>query len=200
MPRFVNLDEERRDFVRGYQINAFAYPQGWQRGLSMPGFGADFKHSLRSTNQWTMLMIAQCEMLPNEKNMLRLDASVKDAWGVPALHIDVQFGDNDRKMARDATREVTDMMERGAGTKPNVIPIDAIPGGTIHEMGGARMGRNPKDSVLNGWNQTHDVKNLLVTDGAAMTSSSCANPSLTYMALTARACAHAVEELKQGKI
>jgi choline dehydrogenase-like flavoprotein len=200
MPRFVNLDEERRDFVRGYQINAFAYPQGWQRGLSMPGFGPDFKHSLRSTNQWTMLMIAQCEMLPNEKNMLRLDASVKDAWGVPALHIDVQFGDNDRKMARDATREVTDMMERGAGTKPNVIPIDAIPGGTIHEMGGARMGRNPKDSVLNGWNQTHDVKNLLVTDGAAMTSSSCANPSLTYMALTARACAHAVEELKQGKI
>ncbi len=87
MPRFVNLDGERRDFVRGYQINAFAYPQGWQRGLSMPGIGADFKQSLRSTNKWTMLMIAQCEMLPNEKNMLRLDASVKDAWGVPALHI-----------------------------------------------------------------------------------------------------------------
>jgi choline dehydrogenase-like flavoprotein len=200
MPRFVNLNGQQRDFVRGYQTNAFAYPQGWQRGLSMQGVGAEFKHSLRSSAQWTMLMISQCEMLPDEKNTIRLDSDVKDAWGMPALHIDVQLGENDRKMARDATREVTEMMESGTGTKPIVIPIEAVPGGSIHEMGGARMGRSPKNSVLNGWNQAHDVPNLLVTDGAAMTSSSCANPSLTYMALTARACAHAVEELKQGNI
>ncbi len=200
MPRFANINGERRDFTRGYQINAFAYPQGWQRGLSMPGFGAEFKHALRDGNEWKMLMISQCEMLPSEQNSIRLDSTVKDAWGVPALHIDVQLGDNDRKMSRDASREVAEMMERGAGAKPLVIPIEPVPGGSIHEMGGARMGRSPKDSVLNGWNQAHDVPNLLVTDGAAMTSSSCANPSLTYMALTARACAHAVDELKQGNI
>jgi choline dehydrogenase-like flavoprotein len=200
MPRFVNIDGKHRDFVRGYQVNAFAYPQGWQRGLSMPGFGADFKHSLRSCGKWTLVMIAQCEMLPDESNTIRLNHDVKDAWGVPALHISVQLGENDHKMAANASAAVADMMERGAGLKPMMIPIQAVPGGSIHEMGGARMGRDPATSVLNGWNQAHDVPNLLVTDGAAMTSSSCANPSLTYMALTARACAHAVEELKLGHI
>jgi choline dehydrogenase-like flavoprotein len=125
---------------------------------------------------------------------------LKDAWGIPALHIDVGYGPNEIAMKPDMTATAEEMV-RAAGFE-NVVSLNfpGVPGGTIHEMGGARMGRDPKTSVLNGWNQAHDVPNLLVTDGAAMTSSASANPSLTYMALTARACAHAVDLLKRGEI
>lgn len=200
IPRFRNVRERRTDYVRGFQANAGAAPMGWEQGLARPGVGAAFKHSLRQRGRWSLFVIAVGEMLPRADNRLTLDPNLKDAWGIPALHIDVSYGPNEIAMKPDMTATAEEMV-RAAGFE-NVVSLNfpGVPGGTIHEMGGARMGRDPKTSVLNGWNQAHDVPNLLVTDGAAMTSSASANPSLTYMALTARACAHAVDLLKRGEI
>jgi choline dehydrogenase-like flavoprotein len=199
VPRFRNIAVAEKDYVRGYQMHAGAGPSGWKRALGEEGVGADFKHALRKSGPWSMLLIAQCEALPLAGNRITLDASLKDAWGVPALRISVSYGDNDLAMRKEAAQTVEEMLA-GTGYRYHMIPLPTVPGNSIHEMGGARMGRDPKTSVLNGFNQVHDVPNLFVTDGAAMPSSSSANPSLTYMALTARACAHAVEELKRRNI
>jgi len=200
IPRFRNLSEERSDYVRGYQLNGGAWPSGWERGLRMAGFGADFKKELSTTGRWNMVWIAQCESLPRADNTVTLDPKVKDAWGVPAVRINYTYGDNDAAMRKEATTSVVEMFEATGTRDVHVIPIKPVPGESIHEMGGARMGRDPKTSVVNAYNQTHDIPNLLVTDGAAMASASSANPSLTYMALTARACAHAVDEMKRRNL
>jgi len=200
IPRFRNLEQQRKDYVRGFQMNAGAYPMGWERGLFMPGVGAAFKQALRERGRWSVFCMAQGEALPSADNRVSLDPVVKDAWGIPALHVDVSFGPNEAAMKPDMTSCAEEMLRAAGCDTLRTIPIIATPGEAIHEMGGARMGRDPKTSVLNGWNQAHDVPNLLVTDGAAMASSSSANPSLTYMALTARACAHAVDMLKRQEI
>ena len=131
---------------------------------------------------------------------MELDPETKDAWGIPALRIHCEWSDNERKLLKDMAVAATEMLEAAGAKDIEPIAEDNAPGLTIHEMGTARMGRDPKTSVLNAWNQCHDVKNVFVTDGACMTSSACQNPSITYMALTARAAAHAVEQLKRHEL
>ena len=147
-----------------------------------------------------MGMTAFGEMLPYHENKISLDKTKKDKWGLPVLAIDCEIKDNERKMRKDMAQDAVEMLE-AAGVK-DVRPYDNdyYPGMGIHEMGTARMGKDPKTSVLNEWNQVWDAKNVFVTDGACMTSASCVNPSLTYMALTARACDYAVKELKKMNV
>mgnify|MGYP003574879586 FL=1 len=200
MPRFRNVKEKRSDYVRGYQVNGGAALQDWERGLRMPGVGVAFKNALRKTGDWSLFLAAQGEMLPDAGNRITLDRSVRDKWGMPVLHIDVAWGENERAMQRDANETLVKMLNEAGYTNVMQIPLDSPPGSTIHEMGGATMGRDPKTSVLDAHNRTHDIPNLFVTDGAAMASSSSSNPSLTYMALTARAAAFAAAEFKARRL
>lgn len=198
-PRFRNVGKDKQAYSRGYQINGSTAVNGWTKGLRGSDVGVSLKESLK-TPTWSMFLLAQCEPLPQEKNRLTLDPVVKDEWGTPVPNIDVSYGENEHLMREEATQTIVEIMEVAGVKNIRVVPIEPIPGGSIHEMGGARMGRDPKTSVLNGWNQAHDIPNLLVTDGAAMASAGNANPSLTYMAMTARACAHIADELKAGRV
>ena len=201
IPRFRNLGPETRhpSFVRGYGFQGGASRQGWSRGNSMTGFGSEFKHSLREPGRWTLGLGGFGETLPRYDNYCMLDTSVLDQWGLPVLKFHVTRDDNDRAMRKDMMETAAEMLE--AGGARNVSTYDTwqdAPGLGNHEMGAVRMGRDPATSVLNAYNQCHDVHNLFVTDGACMTSSACQNPSLTYMALTARACDYAVRQLSDG--
>jgi choline dehydrogenase-like flavoprotein len=203
IPRFRNLGAGNQNpgFLRGYGVQGGAERAGWGRGAGRPGLGADFKHSLRDPGPWTMWLQAFGETLPRAENRCWLDAETKDAWGMPALRVRLTRDANDAAMRDDMAATTAEML--AAAEFEDIIPWrdDAEPPGTNnHEMGGARMGRDPASSVLDGHNRCHDVPNLFVTDGACMTSSACQNPSLTYLALTARASAWAVEQLKQGKL
>jgi choline dehydrogenase-like flavoprotein len=140
------------------------------------------------------------ECLPNRNNYVELDQTKTDAWGVPILKINCRYGDNERALLRDMSITASEMLAAAGARDIQPFVEDNAPGLAIHEMGTARMGNDPKTSVLNAHNQAHDIKNLFITDGACMTSSSCVNPSLTYMALTARACNHAVEQMKRGEL
>jgi len=200
IPRFRNVSKKEKDFVRGYQINCGASVQDWARGASMAGIGKAFKESLRKTGDWSIFMSAQGECLPRKENRLTLNRKVLDKWGMPVLHIDMGWGDNDRAMAKDAGDTCFEMLKAAGFQGVFRVPIQSVPGAGIHEMGGATMGRDPRTSVLDGHNRAHDIPNLFVTDGAAMASSSSANPSLTYMALTARAAAFAAAEYKAGRL
>jgi len=200
IPRYVNVKDKRNDYVRGYQVNAGAALDDWSRGTRMPGIGADFKNALRKTGNWSLLLIAQCESLPRADNRVTLDPAKRDKWDMPALHIDVSWGANDRAMAKEAGDSCFDMLTRAGYQNVARVPMEPVPGGAIHEMGGAPMGRDPKTSVLDANNRTHDIPNLFITDGAAMASAGCANPSLTYMALTARAAAFAAAEAQAGRL
>lgn len=200
IPRFRNVGSQRKDYVRGYQVNGGASPGGWERALSMKGVGSALKQAVRRTGPWNTFLVAQGECLPRAENAISLDPVLKDAWGIPAPRINMTYGGNERSMRKDMSATLAEMLEETGHAHVRQIPVDPVPGSSIHEMGGARMGRDPRTSVLNAFNQTHDIPNLLVTDGAAMASTSCANPSLTYMALTARACAHIVDELKRGNV
>jgi choline dehydrogenase-like flavoprotein len=208
IPRYRNIDARTKqaDFVRGYGYQGGASRSSWRRGMDTPGFGADFKHSLREPGPWQMFLIAFGEMLPRHENYVELDPERTDPWGIPLLRIDCSYGENEMAMRRDMAVQAAEMLE-AAGCR-NVETYDryvegglgAEPGLGIHEMGTARMGRDPKTSVLNAHNQVHDAPNVFVTDGACMTSSACQNPSLTYMALTARAADYAVAEMKRGNL
>jgi choline dehydrogenase-like flavoprotein len=149
---------------------------------------------------WTMGMGGFGEMLPNEENRMTLDYDQKDGWGLPTVTFDAEYKDNELKMRKDMQEQAIDMLEKSGVRDVQGYDRGGAPGLGIHEMGTARMGRDPKTSVLNGWNQVHAVPNVYVTDGSFMTSASCVNPSLTYMAFTARAANHAVEQLKKGNI
>ncbi len=200
IPRFRNISPETRhpDFVRGYGFQGRASRAGWSRGNGIPGFGADLKAALRDPGSWRMGFAAFGETLPRFDNYCELDDTETDAWGIPVLRFHVTRDANDLAMRKDMAATAAEMLEAAGAI--NVQPYDTIedaPGLGNHEMGAARMGRDPKTSVLNAYNQCHDVPNLFVTDGACMTSSACQNPSLTYMALTARACDYAVEEMKK---
>lgn len=197
VPRFRNLKgDEGLGFKRGYGYQGSAY-----RNAAKPvGFGAEMKHGMRRYGPWQFSMGAFGECLPYEDNRVSLHGSKVDRFGVPLMKFDVTFRDNELKMMADARREGEAML-RAAGMK-NVTSGEQehIPGDAIHEMGGARMGADPRASVLNKWSQAHDASNLFVTDGAQMASISCVNPSLTFMALTARAVDHAVKGLKAGAV
>ena len=201
--RFRNLgnrESRHPDFLRGYGYQGSASRPSWARGMASAGLGEELKESLREPGPWTMWIGGWGECLPREENRVELDPEVKDAWGLPALRINCAWSDNEDKMREDMATSAAEMLE-AAGAR-NIQPFinEAAPGLCIHEMGTARMGRDPKTSVLNAHNQAHDVKNLFVTDGACMTSSACQNPSITYMALTARACDYAVNEMKRGNL
>jgi len=200
MPRFRNLSEKRTDYLRGFGHQGGAGRGGWGRGNLDSEIGVALKENLQEPAGWTINFGAYGECLPYADNRVTLNADKKDKWGRPTLTMDIEFKENEKAMQRDMANSMAEMME-AVGYK-NVIPYSnmAAPGNANHEMGSARMGRDPKTSVLNGFNQMHEVKNVFITDGSFMTSSSCVNPSLTYMAMTARACAYAVEEMKKQNI
>ncbi|MGH7494789.1 MAG: FAD-dependent oxidoreductase [bacterium] len=199
--RFRNVKDQHPDYVRGFAYQGGALRTGWERGVSTPGLGVEFKRALREPGPWRMRLSGFGECLPRYENYVELDRSKTDKWGIPQLKIHCTWGENEKKMRGDIAGCAAEMLE-AAGVK-NVETFnntDAPPGLCIHELGTARMGREPKTSVLNAYCQAHDVPNLFVTDGAAMASSACQNPSITYMALTARACDYAVKEMKRGNL
>ena len=200
IPRFRNINGDKRDYLRGFGYLGAASRQGWSRNVAELGIGADLKEALSEPGQWTMGIGGFGETLPYHENRIFLDKTVKDKWGLPVLSIDAEIKENEKKMRKDMVADAVEMLEN-AGVK-NVKGNDGDYGlgMGIHEMGTARMGRDAKTSVLNEHNQVWDCKNVFVTDGACMTSAACQNPSLTYMALTARAADFAVSELKKGNL
>lgn len=200
IPRFRNLSEPHPDFIRGYGFQGSAYREGWSRGNNVTGFGGEFKDNLMKPGPWGMTITGFGECLPYEDNQIKLNNNVTDKWGLPTLSISCTFKENEFAMRKDMAITGMEMLEAAGGKNIGSSDSDAIPGFAIHEMGTARMGRDPKTSVLNGYCQMHDVPNVFVTDGSGMTSSACQNPSLTYMALTARAANYAVEELKKRNL
>ncbi|MCX2452445.1 GMC family oxidoreductase [Pedobacter sp. PLR] len=198
IPRFVNLGGDKRDYLRGFGYQGGAGRQGWGREIAELNLGGELKDALTEPGQWTIGATGFGEILPYHENKVSLDKNVKDKWGLPVLNMDAELKENELKMRKDMLEEMRAMLE-ASGVK-NVSTYDGghALGHGIHEMGTARMGRDPKTSVLNKWNQVWDCTNVYVTDGACMTSSACQNPSLTYMALTARAVDYAVTELKKN--
>jgi choline dehydrogenase-like flavoprotein len=200
IPRYRNLkDNENLDFTRGYNIQGHGERQEWM-DRNPSGYGKDFKKQLTTPGPWTIWMAGWGECLPYEKNQVTLDESQKDKWGQPLLKIDFSFEDNENKMMKDIETTSGEMLEMAGFQNIDTFIYNRPGGSTIHEMGTARMGRDPKTSVLNEFNQMHEAKNVFITDGSCMTSSGCQNPSLTYMALTARASNFAAEQLKKGQI
>jgi len=200
IPRFRNLNGEKRDYIRGFGYQGSASRDGWGREIAEMNIGGEFKDALCEPGEWGMGITAFGEMLPYHENKVTLDKTNKDKWGLNTLSIDCEIKDNEKKMRIDMMEDAKEMLESAGMQNVKTFDNDYYPGMGIHEMGTARMGRDPKTSVLNGNNQVWDAKNVFVTDGAAMTSAACQNPSLTYMALTARACEFAVKELKKGNI
>jgi choline dehydrogenase-like flavoprotein len=200
MPRFRNVKDKQRDFLRGYGIQAYSFQEGWRRGAIEVAFGADFKRRISEPGPWHFIFDGYGECLPNHNNFAEIDKNCVDAWGIPSLKIHCAFGENEFAMRKDMSLAAAEMLSAAGAQSIQPFRDSDPPGFSIHEMGTARMGRDPKTSVLNSWNQSHDIKNLFLTDGACMTSSGCVNPSLTYMALTARACDYAVNQLKRGEL
>ena len=195
--RYRNLFGEKRDYIRGFGYQGGASRQGWGRDVAEMSIGAELKEALCEPGEWRMGINGFGEMLPYHENKVRLDKTKKDKWGLPVLAIDCEVKDNERKMRVDMMNDAAEMLTAAGMTNVSTYDNEYSPGMGIHEMGTARMGRDPKTSVLNANNQVWDAPNVFVTDGACMTSASCVNPSLTYMALTARACDFAVKELKK---
>jgi glucoside 3-dehydrogenase (cytochrome c) catalytic subunit len=200
IPRFRNVKTKQKDFLRGYGYQGGGSREGWGRGAHMSGFGVDFKNALKKPGPWRMGIGGFGECLPNHNNYVEVQKDNVDAWGIPTLKINCAWGENEHAMSRDIAVQAAEMLAAAGATDITVFQEISPPGLAIHEMGTARMGRDPKTSVLNEHNQTHDVKNLFMTDGACMASNSCVNPSLTYMALTARACDFAVGAMKRNEL
>lgn len=200
IPRFRNIGNDKRDYLRGFGYQGAASREGWTRMVAEMNIGAELKEAVAEPGKWTIGMTGFGEILPYHENHVKLNKDVKDKYGLPTLTFDAILRDNELKMRKDMANDAGEMLD-AAGYK-NVVTYDRETGiGLgIHEMGTARMGRDPKTSVLNKWNQVHACKNVFVTDGSAMTSAGCQNPSLTYMALTARAVDYAVQELKRQNI
>lgn len=200
VPRFRNIYEDKRSYVRGFGYQGGA---GRGRGVQVAEFtiGAELKEALSvPSDNWHMGIMGFGEMLPYHENKISLNKNVKDKWGLPVLDMDVEIKENEKKMREDMMNDAKEMLEASGVKNAYTYDYGYEVGMGIHEMGTARMGRDPKTSVLNGNNQVWDCKNVFVTDGACMTSASCVNPSLTYMAMTARAANFAVEELKKGNL
>lgn len=200
IPRYRNIGDDKRDYVRGFGYQGRAAREDWTRAVRELGVGGDFKDAMTEPGPWTIGATAFGEMLPYHDNRVRIDETVRDKWGLPVLAIDCETRENEALMRHDMMNDMAESLE-AAGVR-DVATYDAgyAPGQGIHEMGTARMGRDPRTSVLNNFNQVWDAKNVFVTDGACMTSAGNQNPSLTYMALTARAADHAVAELKRRNL
>ncbi|MBA2499031.1 MAG: GMC family oxidoreductase [Chitinophagaceae bacterium] len=200
VPRYRNLFGDKRDYLRGFGYQGGSGRNGWSREIPELQIGAAFKEALTEPGQWTFGMGGFGEILPYHENQVTLDKTKKDKWGLNVLAIDCELKENELKMRKDMLADAVEMLEAAGVKNVGAGDGDGTPGRGIHEMGTARMGKDPKTSVLNGNNQVWDAKNVFVTDGACMTSAACVNPSLTYMALTARAANFAVEELKKGNL
>jgi choline dehydrogenase-like flavoprotein len=202
LPRFRNLDEATKmpDYVRGFGYQGYGEREAWMDNYGISGFGEDFKKSLTAPGKWTMWLGGWGEMLPYAFNRVTLDTAKLDPWGLPQAKISFELGGNEMNMRTDMKQSAMEMLERSGFTNISGFDYNYIGGECVHEMGTARMGNDPATSVLNKWNQMHEVQNVFVTDGSCMTSSACQNPSLTYMALTARACDHAVGEMKKRNL
>jgi choline dehydrogenase-like flavoprotein len=200
IPRYQNLFGDKRSYLRGFGYQGAASREGWSRNVAEYSIGAQYKEILSEPGQWTIGMGGFGEMLPYHENKVTLDKTKKDKWGLNVLAIDCELKDNEMKMREDMKNDAMEMLE-AVGVKNVGGGIgDGTPGRGIHEMGTARMGHDPKTSVLNKWNQVWDAQNVFVTDGSFMTSAACQNPSLTYMAFTARAADYAYNELKKMNI
>jgi glucoside 3-dehydrogenase (cytochrome c) catalytic subunit len=202
IPKFRNVGERHPKFIRGYGIQGSA-----QRGMlpttmrSIPGFGSEFKRMVREAKDPAPFWLSAFgEMLANKENRVTINKDVKDAWGIPVVHIDCKHGDNEREMARDMYETLVEMAHEAKVDVMFANPYLGSPGLCIHEVGTARMGNDPKTSVLNKFNQSWDVKNLFVTDGACFVSIGCQNPTLTMMAITARACDYIADQYKKGDL
>ncbi|MEY2905470.1 MAG: hypothetical protein RJA52_1486 [Bacteroidota bacterium] len=204
IPRFRNLNKqtEHKDFIRGYGYQGSASRVNWMRAVKEAdmGLGEELKSKIVQPGPWSMGIMAFGECLPYEENKVTLDFDTRDIYGLPTLRFNAEFKGNEMAMRKDMQEAAAEMLEAAGLKNVNTYDMGAWPGLGIHEMGTARMGKDPKTSVLNKWNQVHDVQNVFVTDGSFMTSSACQNPSLTYMAFTARAVDYAVQELKKGNL
>ena len=200
IPRFRNVKEQRSDYLRGFNLQGGASRSGWSRGNWSDKIGADLKEFVSTPGGWNIGFTGFGECLPYEDNRVTLNTDQKDKFGRNTLHFDVTFRENEKAMQKDMVAVAGEIME-AAGYKN--IRLDgnmSFPGNANHEMGTARMGKDPKKSVLNGYNQMHEVPNVFITDGSFMTSASSVNPSLTYMAMTARACDYVVKEMRKGNL
>jgi len=197
IPRFRNLTDKRKDYVRGFGLQGGASRGGWTREL---GIGKDLKEKARTPGPWHIHFGGYGECLPYPENRVTLNKNVKDKWGRYSLTTDCEFKANEKAMQQDMADSTAAMLDAAGYKNVQSFVNTSFPGNANHEMGTARMGRDPKTSVLNGFNQMHEVKNVFITDGSFMASSSCVNPSLTYMAMTARACDYAFKELKRQNI
>ena len=200
IPRYRNLFGDKREYLRGFGYQGGASRQGWSRAVAELGVGGAFKDAMAQPGRWTIGATAFGEMVPNPGNRVTLDATKKDKWGLPVLSIDCATGENERLMRLDMKNDMAEMLEATGVKDVKTFDHTYFPGMGIHEMGTARMGRDPKTSALNAHNQVWDALNVFVTDGACMTSAACQNPSLTYMALTARAADFAVNELNRQNL
>jgi choline dehydrogenase-like flavoprotein len=200
IPRYRNVGNDRRQYLRGFGYQGSASRQGWRRAVAELGVGGAFKDAAAEPGAWTIGATAFGEMLPSHNNRVFIDEARTDKWGLPVLAIDCEIGENELMMRADMMNDMGDTLEAAGAKNVATYATDYAPGMGIHEMGTARMGRDRGTSVLNRWNQVWDAPNVFVTDGSCMVSASCVNPSLTYMALTARAVDHAVNELNRRNL
>jgi choline dehydrogenase-like flavoprotein len=200
IPRFRNVTSREAAFTRGYAYEVYTWRDNWTRGVASAEFGQAFKDAMTRPGGWQLYTEGYGETLPNEENRIWLSQDQTDAWGIPKLNVSMEYGPNERAMEKQMTADAVEMLTAAGLENVQGFNRDVTPGSVIHEMGTARMGRDPATSVLNAFNQVHAVPNVFVTDGSCMPSSPPQNPSLTYMALTARAAGHAVELLKRGEL
>jgi choline dehydrogenase-like flavoprotein len=197
VPRFRNTPSSKKSgFLRGYGYQGGA---GYEFNFSAEGYGSKFKTAVKD-GSYSIGLGAFGESLPRWDNFCEIDKSLKDAWGIPALRISMTHGDNEAALMEDAAASAAEMLELVGAKDIKLQSRTEMPGMAIHELGTARMGNDPKKSVLNAFNQTHDVKNLFVMDGASFVSSACQNPTLTMMAITVRACDHLIDRFKKSEL
>jgi choline dehydrogenase-like flavoprotein len=200
IPRFRNVAQREKNFMRGYGYEVYTSRQTWTRGLETAEFGASFKNEITRPGKWQVYVEGYGETLPYKDNRVWLDSDRPDPWGMPTISVSMTYRDNERRMSEQMMADAVEMLKAADVEEVSGFNRETIPGSVIHEMGTARMGRDPKTSVVNKYNQVHAVPNVFVTDGSCMVSSPTQNPSLTYMALTARASAYAQEQLGKGEI
>jgi choline dehydrogenase-like flavoprotein len=200
IPRYRNLFGDKRDYLRGFGYQGGAGRESWSKDIAEYSIGGAFKDALTEPGQWSMGFGGFGETLPYHENKITLDKTRKDKWGMNILAFDVEYKENEKKMRKDMLNDAVEMLTVAGVKNVKGWDGDGTLGRGIHEMGSARMGKDPKTSVLNKFNQVWDAPNVFVTDGSFMASAACQNPSLTYMAFTARAADHAVSELKKGNL
>jgi choline dehydrogenase-like flavoprotein len=200
IPRFRNISEKRNDYLRGFGLQGGASRQGWSSLVKSTALGTALKEQAEIPGSWSIGFGGFGECLPYPDNRITLNTEKKDKWGRPTLTIDAEFKDNEKAMQQDMATAAGEMFDELGYKNVRTYVNTSFPGNANHEMGTARMGKDPKTSVLNAYNQMHEVKNVFITDGSCMASTSCVNPSLTYMALTARACDYAVREMKRQNL